>query len=294
MVGDDGEIDLSGKGIIFLALDPEEDPAHVIAMKLWYAEVEDFASGPTGIHEISAGFKGVFTAPVWSVNGKSLAFLVTESLKVPGGFNRIFVVPCYPQDAYLVEIVPPKDQWDLNAASIFWSTDGTEIYVSAEDRARQRLWKISLRGLPSQSGKLEVTPTLISGDSGSVSSAFSLNKRGHSHKLFINTTSFVDNGSFYTCNPAGKDKKTYKKFAFNDVELGLHRSQISEINFEGEGKYDVHAWIYKPSGFDEKKKYPLAFLIHGGPTATWADAWSTRWNPAVWAEQGYVVVLPNP
>lgn len=49
----------------------------------------------------------------------------------------------------------------------------------------------------------------------------------------------------------------------------------------------------KPSFFDEKKKYPLALLIHGGPQSSWGDAWSTRWNPAVWAEQGYVVVAPN-
>src|SRR2546430_11414659 len=35
-------------------------------------------------------------------------------------------------------------------------------------------------------------------------------------------------------------------------------------------------------------------LIHGGPQGAWTDAWSTRWNPAVFAEQGYVVICPNP
>jgi dipeptidyl aminopeptidase/acylaminoacyl peptidase len=56
----------------------------------------------------------------------------------------------------------------------------------------------------------------------------------------------------------------------------------------------VQAWIIKPSNFNENKRYPLAFLIHGGPEDDWQDSWSTRWNPAVWAEQGYVVVMPNP
>ena len=35
-------------------------------------------------------------------------------------------------------------------------------------------------------------------------------------------------------------------------------------------------------------------MIHGGPQGSWGDTWSTRWNPRVWADQGYVVVAPNP
>ena len=42
------------------------------------------------------------------------------------------------------------------------------------------------------------------------------------------------------------------------------------------------------------KKYPVVFLIHGGPQGAWEDAWSTRWNPSLWAAQGWVVAAPNP
>lgn len=56
----------------------------------------------------------------------------------------------------------------------------------------------------------------------------------------------------------------------------------------------IHAWIVKPEGFCPDKKYPLAFLIHGGPQGSWGDSWSTRWNPKVMADQGYVVVALNP
>jgi len=38
----------------------------------------------------------------------------------------------------------------------------------------------------------------------------------------------------------------------------------------------------------------LAYFIHGGPQGAWTDSWSTRWNPAIFAEQGYVVVAVNP
>ena len=64
--------------------------------------------------------------------------------------------------------------------------------------------------------------------------------------------------------------------------------------FEGAENHDVQAWVVTPSDFHSHKKYPLAFLVHGGPQDAWRSDWSTRWNPAVWAEQGYVVVMPNP
>ena len=56
----------------------------------------------------------------------------------------------------------------------------------------------------------------------------------------------------------------------------------------------VQMWIIKPPMFDESKKYPLVFWVHGGPQGAFMSSWSTRWNPEVWAAQGYVVSLSNP
>jgi len=56
----------------------------------------------------------------------------------------------------------------------------------------------------------------------------------------------------------------------------------------------MQMWILKPPGFQADKKWPLAYLVHGGPQAAWEDGWSYRWNPQLWAAQGYVVALPNP
>jgi dipeptidyl aminopeptidase/acylaminoacyl peptidase len=56
----------------------------------------------------------------------------------------------------------------------------------------------------------------------------------------------------------------------------------------------VQYWLLKPPNFDATKKYPVVFLIHGGPQGAWEDAWSSRWNPALWAAQGWVIAAPNP
>ncbi|HKR60012.1 MAG TPA: S9 family peptidase, partial [Pyrinomonadaceae bacterium] len=56
----------------------------------------------------------------------------------------------------------------------------------------------------------------------------------------------------------------------------------------------VHGFVVKPVNFDANKKYPLVVLIHGGPQGAWNDSWSYRWNPQVFANNGYIVFAPNP
>jgi dipeptidyl aminopeptidase/acylaminoacyl peptidase len=53
-------------------------------------------------------------------------------------------------------------------------------------------------------------------------------------------------------------------------------------------------FLIRPPNFDASKKYPLKFLIHGGPQGAWGDAWSYRWNAELFAANGYVVVMINP
>ena len=66
------------------------------------------------------------------------------------------------------------------------------------------------------------------------------------------------------------------------------------VTVPGAGGAPIQMWILKPSGFDAAKKYPLVFWVHGGPQGAFLDSWSTRWNPELWAAQGYVLAMPNP
>jgi dipeptidyl aminopeptidase/acylaminoacyl peptidase len=68
----------------------------------------------------------------------------------------------------------------------------------------------------------------------------------------------------------------------------------ASLTVAGAGGTPVQYWLLKPPHFDATKKYPVVFLIHGGPQGAWEDAWSTRWNPSLWAAQGWVVAAPNP
>jgi len=81
-----------------------------------------------------------------------------------------------------------------------------------------------------------------------------------------------------------------------------NESWIKDVAFEkperltvaGAGGTPIQYWLLKPPNFDASKKYPVVFLIHGGPQGEWGDGWSYRWNPSLWAAQGWVVAAPNP
>jgi dipeptidyl aminopeptidase/acylaminoacyl peptidase len=81
------------------------------------------------------------------------------------------------------------------------------------------------------------------------------------------------------------------------AELHLSQPENAEVLVKGPDPQRLprmQMWILKPPGFDPNKKYPLAYLVHGGPQGAWENGWSYRWNPELWAAQGYVVALPNP
>lgn len=74
-------------------------------------------------------------------------------------------------------------------------------------------------------------------------------------------------------------------------ELDLPQPEDVAVPVEGGA---MQMWVLKPPGFDPNKKWPVVYLVHGGPQSAWEDGWSFRWNPEMWAAQGYVIVLPNP
>jgi dipeptidyl aminopeptidase/acylaminoacyl peptidase len=79
-----------------------------------------------------------------------------------------------------------------------------------------------------------------------------------------------------------------------DLLAKLDLPRPESVTVKGAGGTPMQMWILKPPGFDAKKKWPLVFLVHGGPQGAWDDGWSWRWCPELWAAQGYVVALPNP
>jgi dipeptidyl aminopeptidase/acylaminoacyl peptidase len=74
----------------------------------------------------------------------------------------------------------------------------------------------------------------------------------------------------------------------------LDLSKMEAFWFAGASDTKVQGFLIRPPNFNPSMKYPLKFLIHGGPQGAWGDAWSYRWNAELMAANGYVVVMVNP
>ena len=184
-----------------------------------------------------------------------------------------------------------KDAWPLNPSSISWSNDGKEIYASAEERGRGKLFKLPV---DQNSSKFLDTTAIPLTQEGAVSAYHPLTNLRSEKRLFVNTSTMTDNSIFTIVNTATGSSDLVSSASKHGLALGLSSSQVSEIYVKGSGDYDVHSWVVKPFNFSKNKTYPLCMLVHGGPAGAWLDSWSTRWNPAVFAEQGYIVIAPNP
>jgi len=86
----------------------------------------------------------------------------------------------------------------------------------------------------------------------------------------------------------------------NDAVLSqIDMSPLETFWFKGANDDEVEGFLVKPPNFDASKKYPVKFLIHGGPQGAWGDDWSYRWNPELFAaptastSSGYVVIMIN-
>jgi dipeptidyl aminopeptidase/acylaminoacyl peptidase len=81
----------------------------------------------------------------------------------------------------------------------------------------------------------------------------------------------------------------------NDSVLSqIEMMPLESFEFTGANKTKVEGFLLKPPTFNANQKYPMKFLIHGGPQGAWGDDWSYRWNPELFAANGYVVVMINP
>jgi dipeptidyl aminopeptidase/acylaminoacyl peptidase len=290
--------DISKYGLAFVAKDPKLDPSTHTKQNIYYFPWNQASSQM--IAPTAPGIWGATSNPKFAHNGKTLAFLGMERDGYESDKNQVFVIEdvTKSQDVLcmfretnengLYDTASSKGTWDRSPIGIFWSQDDREIYLPAENLGNTAIYAAKIPTLPAQS---DPEPRLLR--SAEHIKSITVLKNG---KLFVSADSMTDNSFWYILDPSddySADIVTVLSASKHGEKFGLSKSQVSEIWWEG-AKQPVHAWVIKPSNFDESRTYPLAYLIHGGPQGAWTNAWSTRWNPALFAEQGYVVVCPNP
>ncbi|KAF4944665.1 hypothetical protein FSARC_14610 [Fusarium sarcochroum] len=287
--GGAGDFDISKDGIAFVSKDPELNPATNTKTDLYYVPLKSWSDKPPAPQIVKTGrLRGYSIAPSFSNDGKKLAFARMRHQQYESDKTRLLLIPDVTDLSNVQEFYQTDDDeggWDLRPDWVVWRKDDKVLYVAAEKHGRSVLWK-----LPSDTLEARDLPEAIH-EEGSVVEAHPL---GNSDSLFITSKSRVESSSYGILDPGTKTVKVVSASSKNGKTFGLSKSQATEIWYPGSAGYDNHALVMLPSHFDKSKKYPLAFLIHGGPQSAWTDDWSTRWNPAIFAEQGYIAVCPNP
>lgn len=210
------------------------------------------------------------TGPVFSVDGKTLYY---RAMKRPG----------FEADRFALMVMDaaggtPREiaaGWDRSADGITLSADGQSIYTTAQDLGEHPLFRVDIASGKADKliGNGSISSFEIAGDT----LAFTRNSLKSGDQLF--TTSLAG-APERAITPSAQDM--LKDVAFGDFE---------QFNFKGWNDETVHGYVVKPWNYEAGKKYPVAFLIHGGPQGSFGNGWNYRWNPQTYAGQGFAVVM---
>jgi dipeptidyl aminopeptidase/acylaminoacyl peptidase len=170
---------------------------------------------------------------------------------------------------------------DRSVDSFAWAPDSAYIFYTNVDRGRRHISMIPAGG----GGTREVTSGNVSMDD--------MQFTPDGKTMIYTQQSGSSPAEIYRASSSGGPPVALTHL--NDALLANYQlTPLEEHWVDGAEGARVHAFVVKPPDFREDRKYPVLFLIHGGPQGEWGEDWSYRWNAQVFAGAGYLVVMPNP
>jgi dipeptidyl aminopeptidase/acylaminoacyl peptidase len=246
--------------------------------------------------DITAENKAADNTPLYSPDGKYIAYRAQQR---PGYESDRFGVTLYDRKTgQKTELTQGFDQW---VGTFIWATNSKTIYFSSEHKRHSLIYAVDTP----QANDEFARRTLIA----NYNDDLAITPDGKT--LVFTRMSIEAPNEIYAANTAGDGCPSQT----GDVDPGkencslnrdwalthLNNKLLSQVDmsssepfwFTGAHNDKVEGFLVKPPIFDASKKYPVKFLIHGGPEGVWGDDWSYRWNPELFAANGYVVVMIN-
>lgn len=212
--------------------------------------------------------------PVYSPDGRFIAYRMQER---NGYESDRFQLVIYDRNSGARKNVSSAfDNWVENIA---WSPDSKQVFFTGDVKGEVPFYSVPVGG-----GKIQ---EVSRGDNDEL--AFSPDGK----TLVFSRQSAQAPNEIYALTLGQKQAQPLSHL--NDKVFAQVQTNPAEpFWFEGAAGARVEGFIVKPPGFSPSAKYPVKFLIHGGPQGAWGDSWSYRWNAQLFAAGGYVVVMVNP
>jgi dipeptidyl aminopeptidase/acylaminoacyl peptidase len=254
-----------GKTLIFALRAAGREEPWSTNLDLWLTP----ADGSATPQDLTAANKATDTQPVFSPDGKTLAYLAMQRPGFESDRLRIHLRDMATGNERVL-----AESWDRSADLIVWSGDGKTIYTTAHDLGQVPLFAIDVA---SGAVKKLVTDGHVR-DPGLAGS-----------RLVCGRDTLRSPADLWSAELDGT--KLVRLTDVNHEQLAaVLMGEPEQFQFEGANGDTVYGWATKPVGFDATKTYPLALLIHGGPQGSFNNEFHYRWNPQPFAGAGYAVV----
>jgi dipeptidyl aminopeptidase/acylaminoacyl peptidase len=270
----DYSISPDGSEIAF-TMNPDVNLAVSTNNEIFLVNVNDLQKGmmiPT--KKISQSL-GNDNQPVYSPDGKFIAFCSMERAGFEADKQRVLLY-----DRITGTLADLTEKHDISASELIWSPDSKSIYFTAANEIHTSIYKLDI-----QSREL----TTVVNDRGNTNIIVSNDGK----KLFFKQQRSTQPYEVFSVNTSDEALTQLTSVNKNIVEK-LEMNEVETFWSKGSDGKPVQSIIVKPPYFNPDKKYPMIFLIHGGPQGKWSDDFHYRWNLQMFAAPGYVVVAPNP
>jgi len=210
------------------------------------------------------------SCPAFSPDGKTMAYLAmarpgyeSDRFRIvlrawPGGDERVLT-----------------EDWDRSPSSLCWSADGSEIYATASNLGQRSLFAIN-----AASGAMREV----------VRHGYVRSPTVTGERIIFGLDHLKSPVELWSVRPDGTGTRPVTRINAKKV-AAARMGDYEQFSFKGWNDETVYGYVVKPVDFDPTKRYPVAFLIHGGPQGSFGNSFHYRWNPQAYAGAGYAAVM---